>query len=213
MQRQPKSTSVPPAPLSQEERPRLQSHISVRLPASTAVVEQHIPTLPPPPFAVETDVPALDWWFEHHMALAQDLLCLELAQPGDARAQLMRLLVEALRDALYDLYCDAADPRLAPLLVEHSSLRIYVEALYSWTRRVTAALKDRHPEGMALKRELENTNAVHLANVFVVVEEMMTLHAISVTNPVEPLRNLQRDWMALFRAMTQARDLVGMLGS
>jgi len=109
--------------------PRLASYTRVRSPVVPygAQEEASAPsTLPPPPFSHEAGVVGLEWWLEAHMEIVGQLAVLEqLLDVGDAgmHGRTMELLaghVEAVRDALYELYCDAADERLAPLALKTS---------------------------------------------------------------------------------------------
>ena len=62
---------------------------------------------------------------------------------GDAHADTVRHLAahtEAVRDALYELYCDAADDRLAPLVGPGTALERHVRDSYGWCVRVVGLL-------------------------------------------------------------------------
>ena len=78
-------------------------------------------TLPPAPFEHEADVSGHEWWLDAHMNAAANILCLEqlvdvVMDSADVLAlERVRALIARLgdvRDALYELYCDAADPRM-----------------------------------------------------------------------------------------------------
>jgi hypothetical protein len=114
-------------------------------------------TLPPPPFENEASVQGLEWWLDAHMSLASELVWLE--QNSDAGVdgppssgqreghfEALRSLAEQasdVRDALYELYCDAADPRLSVLLAPDAAgapLEAYVRTSYDWCGRVVKLL-------------------------------------------------------------------------
>ncbi|MGH7295436.1 MAG: hypothetical protein ACRELB_10910, partial [Polyangiaceae bacterium] len=104
-------------------------------------------TLPPPPFASEAAVPGLEWWLDAHMALVSGMLwlqqLLDAAPEGDSHADTIRSLLahtEAVRDALYELYCDAADDRLAPLVGRGGLLEVHVRGSYAWCSLVVGLL-------------------------------------------------------------------------
>src|SRR5580692_1139179 len=125
------------------EAPRTVSHTRFKSPTQRedeSTVGSGAPsTLPPPPFENEVAVRALEWWIDAHMALASELLWLQqlpdVPAEGDLHRQTISTLaarVEAVRDALYELYCDAADDRMAPLLGPEAALERYVRDCYAW---------------------------------------------------------------------------------
>ncbi len=97
-------------------------------------------TLPPPPFESEADVHGLEWWLDAHMALAADQLCLAQAldsarEARSTHAEAVRqlsLLCDSVRDALYELYCDAAHPQAAGLPGFRGALKPLVQGTYGW---------------------------------------------------------------------------------
>ena len=84
------------------------------------------------------------------MEVVAELAWLEpMLETGEGDAALathlstLRLLAEyaeSVRDALYELYCDAADPRLSPLLGPDAPLEHHVRCCYGWCGRVVAML-------------------------------------------------------------------------
>ena len=58
----------------------------------------------------------------------------------DATLQLLSAHADAVRDALYELYCDAADERLAPLIGSGALLEQHVRCCYAWCGRVVSML-------------------------------------------------------------------------
>src|SRR5580704_5280005 len=104
-------------------------------------------TLPPAPFESEVEVSGLEWWLSAHMALASELLWLEQlldTEPeSGAHFETVRVLVErteAVRDALYELYCDAADARVAMLVASGAGFETRVRRSYAWCTRVVGLL-------------------------------------------------------------------------
>ena len=108
---------------------------------------------PPPPFESEAELRGLEWWLSAHMNLASSLLWLEQhhgegAEPPsshrtDGHSEAMRQMVAqaaAVRDALYELYCDAADARLDAIVSKGGVLQARVRASYHWCESVVALL-------------------------------------------------------------------------
>src|SRR5262249_5226454 len=105
-------------------------------------------TLPPPPFQNEAEVAGNEWWLELHMELAANLLCLRQrvdpvppSFPSPTPAALTRVgaVSEALakvRDALYEVYCAAADPRMRASTASDAPLAAYVAGLYRFCGQV-----------------------------------------------------------------------------
>src|SRR3974390_478410 len=133
------STQIPAAP------PRTASYMRMRSPSQPDGAPPPS-TLPPPPFSHEGEVAALEWWLDAHMAVASELAWLEQLRDtghGSAHADAVRRIVdqvEGVRDALYELYCDAADERLAPLAPAGAALEHHVRATYGWCSRVVGLL-------------------------------------------------------------------------
>jgi hypothetical protein len=175
-------------------------------------------TLPPPPFENEVAVRALEWWIDAHMALASELLWLQQLQDvppdSDLHRQTISALsvrVEAVRDALYELYCDAADDRMAPLLGPEAALERYVRDCYAWCARVVGLLasvmgglrSEGGPDWAGAKADFRVAAAqyVTLSPLDLAAARALT---IDFSSPVEPLRNLPED---LDRLVDTVREL------
>jgi hypothetical protein len=204
------------------EAPRTVSHTRFKSPTQRedeSTVGSGAPsTLPPPPFENEVAVRALEWWIEAHMTLASELLWLQQLLDGPSEGDLHRQTVsalaaqtEAVRDALYELYCDAADDRMAPLLGSEAALERYVRDCYAWCARVVGLLAsvmaglrlEGGPDWAGAKAEFR------LAAVQYVTLSPLDLAAaralrIDFGSPVEPLRNLPED---LDRLVDTVREL------
>jgi hypothetical protein len=173
-------------------------------------------TVPPPPFARETDVGGIAWWLDAHMQAVSSLLCLErtLATLGDQNAALVEALdaLGGVRDALYALYCDAGDPRLAPLLGKAGVLGGYVRAIYLWLGRVLDALRSRvRGAPMLVTRRLQNAERTLVAATAAAgdaLDAAIASLAIEDESPVDPLRNLRTDVAETFTACAWARATV-----
>jgi hypothetical protein len=163
----------------------------------------HAPsTLPPPPFETESEADGLEWWLDSHMALASDLLCLVQmldAAPdahGDALRQLCGLC-DAVRDVLYELYCDAAHPRVG----DHPGFLIALEpgvrASYDWCAavvrflaQVAAQLRSGGEldwgDAKATYRQVAAKRPIYEQRLFRLARSL----PVDFASPVEPLRNL-----------------------
>jgi hypothetical protein len=178
-------------------------------------------TLPPPPFESEAAVPALEWWLDAHMALASELLWLEqlldgvpptskLGPGGGAHGEAVRHLVacvEGVRDALYELYCDAADDRMAPLVRRGAALETQVRGAYAWCTLVVGLLamvinglrSPAGPDWGAAKRAFRQASARYTGSSEVLRAAVRIL-PVDFSSPIEPLRNLPQDLEHLFAA-------------
>ncbi len=180
-------------------------------------------TLPPPPFARETSVVGLEWWLDAHMGLASGLLwvgqLLDTVPEGDAHGETVRRLAahtEAVRDALYELYCDAADDRTAPLMGRGTPLEQHVRGSYGWCVRVVGLLAtvtnglraESRPDWVVAKSEFREATR-HYPVVPPGLREAVRALPIDFTSPIEPLRNLPDD---LDELITAAVELQAMLG-
>lgn len=147
-------------------------------------------TLPPPPFEKESDVAELEWWLEAHMSLAGGQLCVEQATTNDDTfAIAVSHCLEALRDALYEMYCDTADPRMRSLAAEAAPVGRFVRAVYATTEEIVNFMLD---------TERERAKAHALGQKLAALpplEEQKWVTALSLDahNPLEPLRNLSND--------------------
>lgn len=172
-----------------------------------------VSTLAPPPFENETDIASLEWWLEAHMSLAGGQLCVEQAlavhatppdrASGTAPAQSANAVsnsLESLRDALYEMYCDAADPRLHELASTDAALGRYVRTIYVVIEDVVNFMLD----GEATT-PLRKMRARQLADTIALVPPLdhtwIAKLAIDSNNPLEPLRHLSRDVTVLSAAV------------
>jgi hypothetical protein len=199
----PDSEATPPSSARPDSHTRVRSPRQRTEGASTLQPS----TLPPPPFESETSVPQLEWWLDAHMALASQLLWLRhLLSPvpsGDAHAETVKLLVaraEGVRDALYELYCDAADERLGVLVGRGGLLEAEVRASYAWCvllikllAMITTDLRSLPgPDWPAVKRGAAEVSRRRPAPPKDLREAVRAL-AIDFASPIEPLRNLASD--------------------
>lgn len=196
------------------EKSRPSSHTRFKSPRSVGS-DPHAPsTLPPPPFESEAEVPRLEWWLTAHMGLASELLWLEqlldtLPEGGPHTGTMLRLVshVEAVRDALYELYCDAADERMAPLLGPDAVLETRVRLSYAWSTRIvgvlaaiTSGLRARGeagPDWAAARTGFRLAEGFYPQPSGELRDAVRSL-AIDCGSPIEPLRNLPQDLEQLF---------------
>ena len=175
-------------------------------------------TLPPPPFENEVAVRALEWWLDAHMALAAELLWIGQLMDGapaiDAHADAIHALTiqtEGVRDALYELYCDAADERMAPLLGRDAALERHVRDCYAWCARVVGMLGgvlnglrlENGPDWTGARAEFRRAAGEY---ALLSPSNLAAARALPIdyASPVEPLRNLPGD---LDRLVTATHDL------
>lgn len=205
------SRTLPAAP----RRLSSQSQLRAPLLIEEGVEAPPSSTLPPPPFQHESAVPELEWWLDGHMALAADLAWLEqLLDGGDdgPHAETLRQLAglaDGVRDALYELYCDAADRRLSSLVGTGSALEQHVLCSYAWCARVVQllgvlvhGLRAGDPDWKAAKAAFQDVAAMYVADSEPVRSSVRAL-SIDSANPVEPLRNLPGDVEKLFTAIRE----------
>jgi hypothetical protein len=215
------SRSLPAAP-----PPRLASYTRVRAPLQRTEERPENDdasppsTLPPPPFSHEAAAEGLEWWLEAHMALAADLAWLqqlldaeadgesaEAARRLTAHAGTVRRLgaqVDSVRDALYELYCDATDERVRPLLGPGAALAEHVRCTYPWCARIVVmlgglvnGLRAGDPDWGLAKTQFRTATAMYVGPSAALRAAVTTL-AIETSSPVEPLRTLPSDVEALF---------------
>jgi hypothetical protein len=150
------------------------------------------------------------------MGLASELLCLEqlldALYDDAAHTETMRRLTahtEAVRDALYELYCDAADPRMALLVGPGAPLEKQVRGTYAWCLRVVALLTSvtsglgaGSPDWSAAKAEFREATRSYVEPNESLRDGVRGL-LIDFSSPVEPLRNLQQDVEQLFATTTE----------
>jgi hypothetical protein len=180
-------------------------------------------TLPPPPFARETSVVGLEWWLDAHMGLASGLLwvgqLLDTVPEGDAHAETVRRLAahtETVRDALYELYCDAADDRVAPLMGRGTPLEQHVRGSYGWCVRVVGLLAtvtnglraESRPDWAIAKSEFR-ASVPHYPVVPAGLRDEVRALPIDFTSPIEPLRNLPDDLDELITATVELQSMLG----
>lgn len=196
--------------------PRIASQTRVRSPVHRAEEAGPPSTLPPPPFSHEAGVVGLEWWLEAHMGVVGELAWLEQRlEAGDAGAHapplhLLAAYTETVRDALYELYCDAADPRLAALLGPDAALEQHVRCCYAWCARVVALLgtlvtglhSESGPNWGLAKTGFRGASAMYVGPSDTVAGAVAAL-GIDTNSPTEPLRNLPADLAALFEAAEQ----------
>jgi hypothetical protein len=180
-------------------------------------------TLPPPPFESETAMEGLGTWLDTHMSLASQLLWLEQQveasdgppSSGERHDHLppIRAFVAdaaAVRDALYELYCDAADPRLAALVAPGASLETFVRKTYSWcaivvallARVVTELRTPSGPDWNLAKADIRSAEQQYPGPGDEVHAAVGAL-AIDFKSPVEPLRSLPGDLDSLLRSASR----------
>jgi len=199
-----------PAPSRSASHTRFKSPIQRAEPPTSPGV--HAPsTLPPPPFESEAEVQGLEWWLGAHMHLASDLLCLEqlvegFAEGGAHPETLRRLTAQAgeVRDALYELYCDAADPRMASVVASGGALEQHVRGRYAWCTRIVAVLtaiadglRKGGPDWGTIKAGFRDAAECYAGPSDVLRDAVRGL-LVDFASPVEPLRNLPQDLEQLF---------------
>jgi hypothetical protein len=184
-------------------------------------------TLPPPPFENEAFVQGLEWWLDAHMSLASDLLWLEQNSDAgvdgppssgqrDGHFEALRSLAEQaseVRDALYELYCDAADPRLSSVLAPGAagaSIEVYVRASYDWCGRVVKLLGHittelRAPGGpdWNVAKSASREAAKHYPGSGEAARTAVQALPIEYSSPVEPLRHLPSNLEELLQAAAE----------
>jgi len=151
-------------------------------------------TLPPPPFENETDVAGLEWWLEAHMNLAGGQLCVEqVLEANDAFGRAVSASLETLRDALYEMYCDAADVRMSELAKPEGALGRYVRAVYALSEEVIAAMLETERDAPKIARLAAALMGLAAPDA----ERWLEKLGVDTQNPLEPLRRLSRDASAL----------------
>jgi hypothetical protein len=157
------------------------------------------------------------------MALASQLLWLEqlldTVPAGGALAETVRQLVvstEGMRDALYELYCDAADERMAPMMGRGAALERYVRGSYAWCVLVVGLLAmvtnglrwPAGPDWSAAKRGYRHAMD-HYQPGDDALRAAVAALPIERSSPVEPLRNLGQDLEQLFAAGAELQKALG----
>jgi len=168
-------------------------------------------TLPPPPFEHETLVQGLEWWLDAHMGLASGLAWLDQLLDGGATgafAATVRGLAaqaEGVRDALYELYCDAADERLRDWTATGAPFEVQVRGSYAWCASVVTLLgaitnglrSEGGPDWSAAKALFRDVERKY-ARPSQALKEALNALQLATNNPTEPLRNLPQDLGRLF---------------
>jgi hypothetical protein len=166
-------------------------------------------------------VQGLEWWLDAHISLASELLCLEqqleALYDDAAHTETMRRLTahtEAVRDALYELYCDAADPRMALHVGPGAPLEKQVRGTYAWCSKVVALLTSvtsglgaGGPDWGAAKADFREATRSYVAPNESLRDAVRGL-LIDFTSPVEPLRNLQQDIEQLFATTAELQGIL-----
>ncbi|MGH7436242.1 MAG: hypothetical protein ACRENE_11260 [Polyangiaceae bacterium] len=208
-------------------RPPSQGRLKAIIQRSDAAPGSQGPsTLPPPPFGSEAEVRGLEWWLAAHMNLASALLGLEQhygdgteppsSRKTDGHFEAMRVMVThagAVRDSLYELYCDAPDARLETLVSAGGTLERYVRSSYLWCEGVAALLAGLSAELRAgatpswtqAKAAYREASIVYPGTGDAVLAAVKSL-GIDFTSPVEPLRGLLNDLEQLLGGMTRMHD-------
>jgi hypothetical protein len=177
--------------------------------------QSHAPsTLPPAPFTNEADVAGHEWWLESHMGVAANILCFEQSLAGDdehGKLGALAAKVGEVRDALYELYCDAADPRMEAIAVSQGTLAMYIASLYTWCDRVVDALLVQSIDVRRSALDLSAARDVVDARLFEDETQRSLRQAIAnvdadFASPFEPLRNLPKDLEQMFAAAAALRD-------
>lgn len=168
-------------------------------------------TLPPPPFEHETLVQGLEWWLDAHMGLASGLAWLDQLLDGGATGAMAATVrglaaqAEAVRDALYELYCDAADDRLRDWTAPGAPFEAQVRGSYAWCASVVTLLgaitnglrSDTGPDWTAAKALFRDVEHKYTRPSPALKDAVGALN-LDTASPVEPLRNLPRDLGRLF---------------
>jgi hypothetical protein len=207
-------------------RERAESGVEVKAPPL------YVPsTIPPPPFTHEADIGAHEWWLGGHIQLASRVHSLEQQLDGlpadpatDAAVTVVRSALDPIaevRDALYEVYCDAADLRMRPMASPGSPLTEYIGALYLFAERAVSALvllvaglKAGQPDWAGARRGFADAALGFeraAAPVLDDIERELFLLPIDVASPVEPLRNARKDAHAMFRSAARLEACIGRL--
>jgi hypothetical protein len=177
-------------------------------------------TLPPPPFQTEVDVAGVEWWLDAHMSVVSSLSVLEQlvddVKLTGVAAELANDLSE-LRDALYELYCDAADERMRAVITESSPFTKYIKGLYASLEAVLKAfiaVANGARSGSGVNWSPVAAHADHLADTSAddAIRAAITALAIDAKSPIEPLRNLSKDVASTFAAARALAERLSRFG-
>jgi hypothetical protein len=186
-------------------------------------------TLPPAPFEREADVSGHEWWLDAHMNAAANVLHLEqlldvVMDSADVlavdRARGLIARLGDVRDALYELYCDAADARMEAETAADSQLAEYIALLYEWCAKVNdrvvtvaSAMKSGPADWSALAGATPSPS-LFAEGVHRALRDRVQAVGVDFANPVEPLRNLPKDVEHMFVAAgALKREVDGCMGS
>ena len=178
-------------------------------------------TLPPAPFENEADVSGHEWWLDAHMNAAANILCLEqlvdvVMDSADVLAlERVRALIQRLgdvRDTLYELYCDAADPRMRGSSTPDGPLTKYITPLYAFAddvndrlATITTAVRTDSADWKQLVPALEAGALLFAEDERRAVRDSVHGLGVDFSNHVEPLRNLPKDVEDMFLAAISLR--------
>ena len=178
-------------------------------------------TLPPAPFEHEADVSGHEWWLDAHMNAAANILCLEqlvdvVMDSADVLAlERVRALIARLgdvRDALYELYCDAADPRMRGSSTPDGPLTKYITGVYAFSDHVndrvatiTTAMRTDSADWTLLAPTIDASAPLFEEDLRRSVRDSVHGLGVDFSNHVEPLRNLPKDVEEMFLAAISLR--------
>jgi hypothetical protein len=168
-------------------------------------------SIPPAPLPSASSLAGLEWWIDAHMTVASNLLCLEqmldkCETAGGSNSDPHVVFVARslapltdLRDALYELYCDASDVRMRPLTTLGGPIAMYVCALYAACDEILEALmglvsetlrgKPRVADAVAEAEERCKAFASASSELSEGASRALARIAVDLTNPVDPLRS------------------------
>jgi hypothetical protein len=201
---------------------RIDSHVRFKPPVrrDTPMPGSRAPsTLPPPPFSHEAEVTGVEWWLDAHMGVVSSMSILEQLLDGVKLAGASELAADLseLRDALYELYCDAADDRMRAVTTEACPFTKYIKGLYTSADAVLAAFimvaaaarSKKQIDWAPLEEQVH-----HLADTSAddAIRAALAPLQIDAKNPTEPLRNLQKDVASTFAAARTLAERLSRLG-
>jgi hypothetical protein len=209
------------------DKRRAESHVRFKSPVrrsqpSMAAVTETSTLTPPPSFESEAQVESLEWWLDAHMKLASNMLCLEQLVDGirvtpmvAKHVEMVRGFIadiEAVRDALYEVYCDAADARMAPVVSGIGPVPNYIRAIYSWCDAntemlmlLTSGLRVQRPDWAAVRQTYRGAAQLFLAAPRALRGSVLAL-PIDTKSPVEPLRHALAHVDALALTIARLQD-------
>jgi hypothetical protein len=119
----------------------------------------------------------------------------------------------AVRDALYELYCDAADKRLLPMVTSGGVLETHVRAAYKWCEHAVAlvtsvgsSLRDAEgPDWGAVKTAYRETVAMYPGSGWEARKAADTI-GVDFSSPIEPLRGFPQHLDQLLTAVDEFHE-------